>query len=426
MNKQIICFQNIISLCISKYFRNDFQITDKRESIDTHWILQITNKDNIRFEEYFTILLALMPHISPQTLDIFFSQNKNTGRPYTEFGGWKGLSHGGFLPTGETAAFILAGDDVEKRKDVMALFSKDHWFYKENILRLEGAAKGEPFLSGQLKVSDEFLSKVLYGKEYKPDYSSDFPAKLVETSLEWDDLVVDYKVESSLEDINTWITGHHTIMEEWGLQKFLKKGFRALFYGPPGTGKTLAATLLGKRNHMDVYRVDLSMIVSKYIGETEKNLARVFDLAENRNWILFFDEADALFGKRTSANSSNDRHANQEVAFLLQRIEDYSGTVILASNLKSNIDEAFARRFQSMVYFPLPGEHQRMQLWKSMLPKEWLGDDESDLLKVAAKEELSGGYIANIIRKCAIYMLSFGQKKLTKETFLRIIEEYKR
>ncbi len=168
-------------------------------------------------------------------------------------------------------------------------------------------------------------------------------------------MVVDYQVAGQLEEINTWITGHHTVMEKWNLKRILKPGYRSLFYGPPGTGKTLAATLLGKRNQMDVYRVDLSMIVSKYIGETEKNLARVFDLAENREWILFFDEADALFGKRTSTQTSNDRHANQEVAYLLQRIEDFPGTVILATNLRSNIDEAFSRRFQSTIFFPDAG-----------------------------------------------------------------------
>lgn len=115
----------------------------------------------------------------------------------------------------------------------------------------------------------------------------EFPAKRVTTVLEWGDMVVDYRVALALEEINTWITGQRTIMQEWGLERFLKAGYRALFYGPPGTGKTLAATLLGKRNDMDVYRVDLSMIVSKYIGETEKNLAQVFDMAENRRWILF-------------------------------------------------------------------------------------------------------------------------------------------
>lgn len=159
-----------------------------------------------------------------------------------------------------------------------------------------------------------------------------------------------------------------------------------------------------KKNNMDVYRVDLSMIVSKYIGETEKNLAGLFDLAENRNWILFFDEADALFGKRSSSNSSNDRHANQEVAYLLQRIEDFPGTIILATNLKSNIDEAFLRRFQSVVYFPIPTEELRSALWQSVLPKEWLGEDAERTIATAAQIELSGGMIVNIVRQAAILL----------------------
>ena len=114
---------------------------------------------------------------------------------------------------------------------------------------------------------------------------------------------------------------------------------------------------------MDVYRIDLSIIVSKYIGEKEKNLEKVFQMAENRKWILFFDEADALFGKRTGVSNAHDRYANQETAYLLQRIEDFTGVVILASNLKSNIDEAFARRFQSIIYFPLPQVEERLRLW---------------------------------------------------------------
>ena len=215
-------------------------------------------------------------------------------------------------------------------------------------------------------------------------------------------MVVDYQVASELDEICTWIKSEKIIMDDWGLSKFLKAGYRSLFYGPPGTGKTLAATLLGKKNGMDVYRVDLSMIVSKYIGETEKNLAHVFDLAENRNWILFFDEADALFGKRTSTNTSNDRHANQEVAYLLQRIEDFPGIIILATNLRSNIDEAFSRRFQSVIYFPMPTEELRAELWRKMLPAQWLGGNADELIAIAAETELSGGAIANVVRGCAI------------------------
>ena len=407
-------FNQMLTVAIQIYFRQGCEYSSIEKVIppDDRWLEDITNRQEITFSERVIIMLALMPHICPQALDIFFVQNKDFDRQYTEFGGWKGLSHGGFLPTGETASFILAGEDVEKKKTVIRMFQRDHWFYTQNILRLEGAGEGEPFLSGQLRATDEFLSHVLLDREYKPDYTIGFPAKLITTPLEWKDMVLDYHTYEALEDINTWIEYQYTILEDWGLKRILKPGFRALFYGPPGTGKTLAATLLGKKNHMDVYRVDLSMIVSKYIGETEKNLAKVFDLAENRNWILFFDEADALFGKRTSTNTSNDRHANQEVAYLLQRIEDFPGMVILATNLKSNIDEAFSRRFQSIIYFPIPDEELRAALWRNMLPTQWLGEDVEELITMVAETELSGGSITNVVRRCAIMMTH--QTKISK------------
>lgn len=175
---------------------------------------------------------------------------------------------------------------------------------------------------------------------------------------------------------------------------------------------------------MDVYRIDLSMIVSKYIGETEKNLARVFDLAENRNWILFFDEADALFGKRTSTNTSNDQHANQEVAYLLQRIEDFPGMIILATNLRSNIDEAFSRRFQSVIYFPMPTEELRAEIWRKML-KKWPGGVDEELIIMAAGTELSGGAITNVIRRCALSLVNQKDKSLNKSILNNALQKEK-
>lgn len=421
MRCHIEWFETVLHVIIGVYFQQqgfeNVSVGQIRPP-SSKWLEEATKHSDTTFEERVIVMLALMPHIKPQALDTFFLQNGALDRQFTQFGGWKGLSHGGFLPTGETAVFIIAGDDPIKRCEVVRMFQRDHWFYTSNILRLEGANEGEPFLSGQLRVSEEFLSHVLLNREYKPDYSIGFPAKLITTPLEWEDMVLDYQTHEALEEINTWIEHQHTIMEDWGLKRILKAGYRALFYGPPGTGKTLAATLLGKKNNMDVYRVDLSMIVSKYIGETEKNLAKVFDLAENRNWILFFDEADALFGKRTSTNTSNDRHANQEVAYLLQRIEDFPGTVVLATNLKSNIDEAFSRRFQSIIYFPMPSEELRAELWRSMLPKEWLGDDAEELIATAAQSELSGGSIANVVRKCAVQLVNKTLSKLDKNVIL--------
>lgn len=423
----ILYFQYFLHLTFSSFFQQrDEEISENAKAIpepDGEYLLSILNREEVSFDEVIVFLLALMPHVCPQVLDIFFLINKNFDRPYTEFGGWKGISHGGFLPTGETAVFILTGDDFERRKEVVRLFDKEHWFYKENVLRLEGQGDGEPLLSGQLRVSEEVLNRVFFDRPCKPDFRMGFPAKRVITSLEWRDLVVNYQVASGLEEICTWITHYKVIMEEWGLNRFLKPGYRSLFYGPPGTGKTLAATLIAKRNDMDIYRVDLSMVVSKYIGETEKNLAGIFDLAENRNWILFFDEADALFGKRTSTNTSNDRHSNQEVAYLLQRIEDFSGTVILATNLLSNIDEAFSRRFQSVIYFPLPDKNMRKILWEKMLPQEWIPTGYKELLEQVSVYELSGGSIANVIRGCALQIITQESDILLPEVLINRIKK---
>ncbi len=138
------------------------------------------------------------------------------------------------------------------------------------------------------------------------------------------------------------------------MRPLIKPGYRVLFYGPSGTGKTLTAALLGKQYGKDLYRIDLSQIVSTFIGETEKNLERVLKRSETKSWIPFFDEADALFGKRTNVQSAHDKYANQEVSYLLQRVEDYPGLLILASNFKNNLDDAFIRRFHSLVHFPCP------------------------------------------------------------------------
>jgi SpoVK/Ycf46/Vps4 family AAA+-type ATPase len=219
--------------------------------------------------------------------------------------------------------------------------------------------------------------------------------------------------------LRTWMQHSNTIMKDWGMEKSIKPGYRCLFYGPPGTGKTLTASLLGAELNVDVYRIDLSMVVSKYIGETEKNLANVFDQAESKNWILFFDEADALFGKRTQTSSSNDRHANQEVSYLLQRVEDYPGVVILATNLKANIDDAFARRFQSLVYFPLPDASLRKRLWETTLNGRTGKTDDVDLALLASKYELTGGAIINVVRYAAISALQMKRNSINQDDLIK-------
>ena len=174
---------------------------------------------------------------------------------------------------------------------------------------------------------------------------------LLTTDQSWNDLVLDKETLKQVEEIKGWLKYSSPVNPDNRLKKKLKTGYRTLFYGPPGTGKALTAALIGKEFNKPVYKIDLSMVVSKYIGETEKNLELLFATAKDKDWILFFDEADALFGKRTEPKDSHDRYANQEVSYLLQRIEDYNGLVILATNMKSNIDDAFTRRFNLILRF---------------------------------------------------------------------------
>jgi hypothetical protein len=349
-------------------------------------------------EERMVLLLALIPHVRPQALDALFTRNRTVDRPFAEFGGWPGRTHGGFLPTCETAVFLCAGTDLARRFRMFGLFENDHYFAHRGILRLEYGERAETLFSSGLSLSGEYLHLLTTGSREKPDFSATFPAKLITTPLAWDDLVLAPEVLDEIANIRVWLDEGPAVIQDWNLEKSVKPGYRALFYGPPGTGKTLTASLIGASAGVDVYRIDLSMIVSKYIGETEKNLAVVFDQAASKNWVLFFDEADALFGKRTQTGNANDRHANQEVAYLLQRIEDYPGTVILATNLRGNIDEAFARRFQSAIHFPLPDAEQRLRLWRGMLGKPERLASDVDLGRLATDHPLAGGAIANVVR----------------------------
>ncbi len=397
----------VINTRIQLYFRQECPFHSIEEitpaKIDkASKIYQIYSDFNFSLIERLTFLIALAPHIVPQLLDVFYIKNETYNRGFSEFGGVKGNRHSGFLPTAETAAFIISGTDIEKRIEVMKVFSQNHFFYKQKMLNLENeGSKGEPLLSGALQITNEYLTYCTSGEAFQPNFSHEFPAQRIHTKLEWSDLVLEDGVLDDIFEIIQWVKHQKTLMYDWGLSKILKSGYRTLFYGPPGTGKSLTASLMGKTLGMDVYRIDLSKVVSKYIGETEKNLANIFDLAENKEWILFFDEADALFGKRTNTSDAKDRYANQEVAFLLQRIEDFAGVVILATNLKSNLDEAFARRFQSMIYFPMPRPDQRMKLWESMLSLCKLSSDV-DLWKISNDYELAGGAILNVVRYGAL------------------------
>ncbi|MBL4663868.1 MAG: ATP-binding protein, partial [Flavobacteriaceae bacterium] len=429
LQDEVAWFEAIVNTALSLYFKNKSAFDAVKEHAppsldnDNSKYAILIKENELGFEERLVLILALLPFIKPQSLDVFLIKNQNLNSEFSEFGGIKDSSKLGFIPTLETASFILTAQKLEERLAFIRFFNKNNVLFTKGILSYDSDQDFD--LHQKLIITNEYLGLFTIGEMKLPQYSARFPAKEITTELEWEDLIVDPHVNDDLLEVKDWLIHSELILKEWKLEKNLKSGYRVLFYGPPGTGKTLSATLLGKETKQPVFRVDLSLVVSKYIGETEKNLGKLFDEAENKKWILFFDEADALFGKRTQTKSSNDRYANQEVAYLLQRIEDFAGLVILATNIQTNIDEAFSRRFQSMVHFPKPGKKQRRLLWKRLFKDSFDLENDINLDELADKYELTGGEMINILRYCALGAARRNKKSIELKDILKgIRREY--
>jgi SpoVK/Ycf46/Vps4 family AAA+-type ATPase len=228
-------------------------------------------------------------------------------------------------------------------------------------------------------------------------------ASPVRTTLEWADVILPDEVLAPVFEFLNYAAHRQKIFDEWGFERKLPygRGLSALFAGPPGTGKTMICSLLAKELGLELYRIDLSQVVNKFIGETEKNLGRVFDEAARGQVMLLFDEADALFAKRTEVKSSHDRYANLEVNYLLQRMESHDGVVVMTTNSETAIDPAFRRRIRFRIRFPAPDEGQRLALWQGMMPVEAQVAPDLDLKVIAQKFPLAGGNIMNALVRAA-------------------------
>ena len=383
--------------------------------------------------ERLALVLAVAPHLRPQALDVFFTRNHTFDKPFAEFGAAAGTgaaasadgaadgTAGVFQPSGQTLAFLLAGDDLVARLALLPLLAPGHWLAAQDLLRLAPTEPGTPLLRGALQLQPAALALLGAGADAAPALGAAFPARPVHTTLGWDDLVLHPGTAAQLDEIQSWLRHGQTLLHDWGMAAKLRPGLRALFHGPPGTGKTLTAALLGQAAGRAVWQIDLSLVVSKYIGETEKNLSRVFDVAEQRGWLLFFDEADALFGKRSDTRDAHDRYANQEVAWLLQRIESFSGVAILASNQKDNLDPAFTRRFEAVVHFPLPRADERLRLWQQSLPAAVQLDAAISLPQIATRHALAGAEIVNCVRAACLLALDAGGSLITEAMLQRAI-----
>ena len=420
IEKELQWLTDIVVARLKLYFNQECSVDDVRQlvpppldEVQDSVYARFVQSHGMGFNDRVLLMLAWVPYLKPQLLDCFQVKNSDTGQRFVEFGCVERGMDGAIKPTLGTALFLLAGDEVSRRLELANYFTRHPFFATASFFRKENA-DSSTFSNWTICPSEDLLDEIVFGRSFVPDFSSNFPAVHISTTRIWDDLVLDETTMRLVEEIKLWVEYGDRVRKEWNLEHKVKPGFRALFYGPSGSGKTFTATLLGKATGKEVYRIDLSMVVSKYVGETEKNLSKVFELAEGRNWILFFDEADALFGKRTGLKDAHDRYANQEVAYLLQRIEDFQGLVVLSTNLKSNIDDAFARRFQSVIRFPMPDAEQRERLWRETFSPSCSFEDGLDLKALAGKYEMAGGSILNVVQYASLMAMSRSEKLIRK------------
>ncbi|WP_298769916.1 ATP-binding protein [uncultured Shewanella sp.] len=421
--------EHIIDTRLKLHFKQDkddlsvFELpTPARLTALSHFA-QFVMKHALQVEARLILILALVPVLKPKMLDVLTCQNELTLRPFTEFACVE--DKGYWYATGETVSFLLGGDDLSTRLKVQSILQTTEGSGLQEALALSVSHDFPVLLKVPLKLRPSYLEYFTTANEHRPELFDDFCATRMNSTLEWQDLVLPNSVMEPLEEIQFWANKGQALLNEWGLMHKLRPGFRALFYGPPGTGKTMAVSVLGKAISHCVYRVDLSKVISKYIGETETNLEQIFTLAESQNWILFFDEADALFGKRTQASGANDQFANQNVAYLLQRIECFSGLSVLATNFKDNLDDAFFRRFESVIYFPKPNANERLRLWRQGFSPLSTLEPAIDLELIAKEYSLSGAEIMNVIRFASLQALRTGGNEISHAALLEGIRRQK-
>lgn len=308
----------------------------------------------------------------------------------------------------ELWTMLLDGiDDQISPKDVNIL-SGQFSLTSGQVVAASSSAMSRSLQEGRnLETADLFEAARMHSGYHLADM-----AQKIEPRYVWEDLVLPETPITMLKEMVSMVQSRPLVLETWGLGRKLTAGagVSALFSGPPGTGKTLAAQIMANQLGIDLYRIDLSSVVSKYVGETEKNLERIFSEASESNAILFFDEADSIFGKRSEVKDAHDRYANIEVGYLLQRMENYNGVAILATNLRANLDEAFTRRLQFIINFPFPEEDYRLRIWNVLLPPDLPLADDLDMKLLAERFKLAGGSIRNILVSAAYLAAADGGK----------------
>jgi len=370
-------------------------------------------------EERLLLLITILPHYAPEVMQEMvspFQRGVIVDHPF--LGGHINHATLQFIPNLQTILFLLAGRNKTAQHMCYRKLMISGTLLRRQLVSLNPPSITEPIRSERELVpelAEEYVQFVLQGRQPRPDFGRNFPAKLHTTHKQWDQLILCKPTERAVEILVDWID-HGSVLSDESCE-FFGPGYPALFYGPPGTGKSLTAALIGKRCNVNVFRVDASRIVSKYIGETEKNIVQLFGRMKVENSrhekkpILFFDEADVLFSKRTEVKDAKDKWANLETSVLLPLIEEYDGLVIVATNLEHNLDPAMDRRFQLKIKFPFPSYEERFKIWQKSIPRAFHYPSAIASAQLA-RYKLSQASIVNILKGSCLLARKAGSEIL--------------
>jgi hypothetical protein len=327
-------------------------------------------------------------------------------------------------PTHETALFLAAHGNLTARIQLAQVFEPGHVFYRLSVLDTSSAEPGAPVFSAAYSTATSWRDLFLYGTYRAPRFSPHFPAHLLETPLNWDDLIVTDFTRDKINEAQQSIQAADTLRQAWKLNGIIPQGYRLLLHGDSGQGKTLTATLFGKMLGREVYRIDVSAVASKWVGETMQRLDALFRTAEHKDWILFFDEGDALLQQRSDAGNDSGRYGNMDAAFLLQRIEGFNGIIIVATNLMQNIDRGFIRRFQSTILFKSLDSELQARVWERFWPHNQV---QFPTLPNAGhlylNFPLSPAAICHVIRRASTYAFTNSLSHFPADVFERFVKD---
>lgn len=363
--------------------------------------------------ERLSLILCFAAFFQPDVLHPFLDIDPFDRRAGQLIGGKLNRDKSSFKPTLQTLLFLLSGGKPSELAKFQLYFHPKHRLFKEEILHLESPKEVSSYpQEREIRLDLAYGHHFLNGEAPEFDQEENFPAQRLQTDKTFKDLVLSERIRLQLKSPMDFVRHRKTLFDNSDTRGKLHHGYVVMLYGPPGTGKTLTASVIGQELGVEVYSINLARVISKYIGETEKNLERVFDRLENKNCILFFDEADALFGKRTDISEAKDRYANQEVAYLLQKIETCQNLVILSTNFRQNLDEAFQRRILSYIKIDTPRQTERLQLWTNMLPPSFEYASEEVPQRLAEDYQLTGANIGNILKLTCLDAVSKGNNVL--------------